>query len=64
MQTRYKFFIHCAKCGKPCEEGDIADSENDLCIKCYDADMEAQEKYWRRLYEGEKRAGLLSQPDW
>ena len=53
----------CTGCGKSCRAEDIGDPENDLCIKCHDAEMEAQEKYWRSLYDGEKRAGLLSRKD-
>lgn len=53
----------CTECGKACRDEDIGDQENGLCIKCHDAEMEAREKYWRPLYEGEKRAGLLPRKD-
>ena len=49
----------CAECSKPCRDEDIGDFENGLCIECYEKDMDAREKYWRPLYEGEKKAGLL-----
>ena len=49
----------CAECEKPCRDEDIADKENGICQECHDAECDRQEKYWKPLYEGEKRAGLV-----
>lgn len=48
----------------PCKkhEGELEGRSDHECEDCYLADK-AEEAYWRELYEGEKQAGLIPDPN-
>ena len=51
----------CTECGRECSlEDEAGCTENDTCVDCHDAWIAEQTAYWKPLYDGEKRAGLLS----
>jgi len=55
--------ITCDTCKKVVSVDEIADFENGICEPCHDKWCAEQMAYWRPLYEGEKRAGLLQREE-
>lgn len=47
--------VICQSCGEKVESL----NEADQCEDCYDKWFSDQVKYWKPLYDGEKRAGLI-----
>ena len=55
----------CERCGKPASYNDatVGDGENCWCDECCDKDHQANYAYWKPLYDGEKRAGLVGKKE-